>query len=450
MKRLLLPSPAVIVALFVLLPAATAPLESPDLMFHLAGGRWLLEHREFPSTIDPFSPTATPTVPHEWVWGVLCELSVRALGGAGPKVLTAALIAALLIGLWRMLRVGSLSAAALFIAALFPLHFTWWQERPFHFGHLCFLAFLWALARWRRSEPGAVWWLFAVTVVWANLHGSWVLSPITAGLTALASKRWKDGAIATLACLAAAVIHPSGLKNLTYPVVHQLLPSTRYILEWRALPLGFVFSWVLIALFVAAAWLTFRAKDRQALIPALAIGIAAFIARRHAPFASIALVLAIAEHLRGESRHVWPLGGAVWAAMALAFITFTSALHPRTVRDSLDAGFFPLAAIDALEKREPGRVLAQFEWGGTVSALAGPQFQTFIDSRNDPYPIEIHRAYHAIREQRPGWRAAFDRFAPKYVLWSAEEDGAPLRTQLVADGWTVAAADETGVLLVSP
>ncbi|MGV3619933.1 MAG: hypothetical protein ACO1OB_03900, partial [Archangium sp.] len=437
MKRLLLPSPAVIVALFVLLPAATAPIESPDLMFHLAGGRWLLEHHEFP-TVDPFSPTATPTVPHEWVWGVWCELSVRALGGAGPKVLTAALIAALLIGLWRMLRVGSMSAAALFIAALFPLHFTWWQERPFHLGHLCFLGFWWALDRWRRGERHATWWLFGVTVLWANLHGSWVLSPITAGLTTLVSRRWKDGAIATVACLGAAAIHPSGLKNLIYPVVHQLLPSTRYILEWRALPLGFVFSWVLIALFVLAAWLTVKAKDRQALIPALALGIAAFIARRHAPFASLALVLAIAEQLRGESKDVWPRGGSIWAAAALTLITAASALHPRSLRDSLDGGFFPLAAIDELQKREPGRVLAQFEWGGVVSAFGGPQFQTFIDSRNDPYPIEIHRAYHAIRQQQPGWREAFTAFAPKYVLWSAEEDGAPLRNQLVAEGWTIA------------
>jgi hypothetical protein len=97
-------------------------------------------------------------------------------------------------------------------------------------------------------------------------------------------------------------------------------------------------------------------------------------------------------------------------------------------------------------------VLAKFEWGSVVSALGGPAFQTYIDSRNDPYPPEIHESYTMMRTLKPGWKEKLAEFHPDYVLWGGvgRDFSWPLIWALENEGWKRVAEDDVGVLLVPP
>src|SRR5688572_19071698 len=98
-RALLIPGPAALLALYFGVRLGLSPLRHFDLFFHLAGGRYILEHGF--TRVDPFSLTGTAGwVPHEWGFGVLCVLLVKALGAAGPALLTGALVAANMLLLW--------------------------------------------------------------------------------------------------------------------------------------------------------------------------------------------------------------------------------------------------------------------------------------------------------------------------------------------------------------
>ncbi|MFO0600150.1 MAG: hypothetical protein U0228_32880 [Myxococcaceae bacterium] len=480
LRRWLVPGPAAIVSVLIVLSAATAPLESNDLFFHLASGRWFLEHGGFPST-DPFSPTASVQAPHEWVWGVLCELSVRMLGGAGPKLLVALLVTLCLGVLWRLIersnegvREGALTRLVLFGAALSTLTFTWYQERPYHLAHLVFVCWLLALMRWRETRtPSRAMAVILISLVWANLHGSWVLGPIFLGATLIGelvdgtanAETLRRGGLVLFGCTIVAAVHPAGLGNLLYPVRHQFLGSTQIIEEWRPLDFSFGFTWVLVGLVIFAFGILTRrrASPRRAgavLLPAVALACAAFWSRRHAPFAGMALAVGCAQFLDGGfdaleglfSKWTSRSGGVAWAIVLWLALSVQAVLHRRTVRESLDDDRYPVAALDALMAKPPGRVLAKFEWGGLVSAVAGPEFQTYIDSRNDPYPAEIHDGYQSMRTLKPDWKERLDAFHPDYVLWGGvgRDFSWPLVHALEAEGWKRVAGDDVGVLLERP
>ena len=474
LKRLFIPGPAALVALMIVLPAGRAPLEANDLFFHLASGRWLLKHGEFP-TSDPFSPTATAQAPHEWVWGVLCELSVHLLGGAGPKLLVAALVCALLAAFWKLLAPTDPSKSSgvirigFFGAALWTQSFTWYQERPFHLGHLAFVLWLLALQRWLASRtPAAMVLVVGLSLVWANLHGSWVIGPIVLAAIVIAQQRERTFDVRVLAllvgCTLVAALHPGVLSNLLYPLKHQLLGSTQTITEWAPLEFTFGFAWVLVAMLVAIVArtaVTRREGDLAVLLPAIALTLAAFWSRRHAPFAGMMLAYAGTRVFEGYSPWAadrlltrWSdrTSGFVWPVLLLALVTVNAARNPRSVRESIDESWYPVAGLDELRKRPPGRVLTKFEWGGAVSALDGPLFQTYLDSRNDPYPPEIHEGYRVMRTLKPGWKDELAKFNPDYVLWGGvgADFSWPLVWALESQGWKRIAEDEVGVLLLKP
>src|SRR5688500_5468671 len=101
-RSFLLPGPAALIALVLAVRLGMSPLKHFDLFFHLAGGRFLLEHGF--TRVDPFSVTGTAGwVPHEWGFGVLCMLLVRWLGAGGPALLVAALVSANVLLLWHAL-----------------------------------------------------------------------------------------------------------------------------------------------------------------------------------------------------------------------------------------------------------------------------------------------------------------------------------------------------------
>jgi hypothetical protein len=328
-----------------------------------------------------------------------------------------------------------------------------------------------------------VWLLVPLVAVWANLHGSWVLGPAFLGLTAVG--RWLDGpgdlqegravlqglCVGAVAFLASA-ISPAGISGYLYAFGHARLPSTQFLSEWAPLDFSQSVAPVMMAVGLLLA-VTATRLSRSAfvvLLPALVFGTAIWAVRRHAPFGAMVLAAGAAELVRKNPP--WPLpvairavlargqealqawsrrgGTLAWPLAALVLLAAFDAQHPRSVRAHTNASAFPLSGLDALAQLPPGRVLTRFGWGGAVSYLDGPEYQTFIDARNDPYPLWVHQDYQRLGAVSEGWREALERYHPDYILWGGN-DGArhPLLEVLACQGgWREVARDEVGVLLV--
>ncbi len=229
-------------ALAIALPHLLDVEGDPDLWWHVRTGELILEEGALPET-DPFSFTAAgaPWVNHEWAADVVFAGAFRLAGGRGLVALRALLLAgtlALLAALvWERSRhpigtVALLAAAAgtvSFFANLRPHSFTW----------LLTLAFLAAADAHRRGSRRALWWWPPLMVLWANLHGGFVLGLAVAGLGAAALLVRRDAPAGefrrvlapALATLAAPLLNPYGPALFAY-LVRELGADHSLVSEW--------------------------------------------------------------------------------------------------------------------------------------------------------------------------------------------------------------------------
>ncbi|GHG81485.1 hypothetical protein [Comamonas sp. JC664] len=480
-QSLLLPGPAALIAVVLAAWLGTSPLKNFDLFFHLAGGRFLLEHGF--TRVDPFSITGTAGwVPHEWGFGVACMALIRWLGAAGPGLFIATLVVVNVLLLWSALGRAApegkrgLLALAVFTAILLVHAPTWITERPYHLGHLLFTVAVVSVQSWRAGNTRILWLFPFLGVLWANLHGSWPLGPALLGGTALgmawdsAGDRPKAlrGLAFALAAFLAAGLGPDGANIYLYPFQHSLLPSTQNIVEWRPLDLDLRSSWAYLALFGAALFVMGGASSRRMaiLLPALVLGVAAIKVQRHAPFAAVLMALAILEHSgrapSGEAvKRPWQqwdgavsrwsarAQGALWPALVLGVLVVIHALNPLPVEQGVRRSLIPMGALEELRRLPPGKVLNPFVIGGAISFFAGPDYKVFIDSRNDPFPLSIHEDYTRLLWGEPGWEEALARYAPNYLLWNTTNPGNILLDHLRAQGgWREVTRDGNYVLWV--
>ncbi|MBN8227100.1 hypothetical protein JYK02_06195 [Corallococcus macrosporus] len=484
--RRFLPAPVAVFALGLIFWLGLRPLRNYDLFFHMAGGRYVLEHGF--TRVDPFSVTGTAGwVPHEWGFGVLCVLLVKVLGAAGPSLFVAALVAANGVLLWVALRRADPRPSHLLVLLCLGLvsavqAHTWLEERPFHVGHLFFVLAILGVQAWRQGQEKVLWAFPLLGLAWANLHGSWLLGPAVLASTAMGTalddrspaslRRCGTALAAALAMFLVAGVSPDGPHIYLYPIQHSLLPSTQRINEWGPLDLELRWSWVYLLLFGACLFVIGRAPVRRAasLLPSLVLGVAALKVQRHAPFAAVLVALALVEHARTGTADApalprllsrleralasWSTGTslALWPAVLVASLITLHAGAPRPVEQGTHPSI-PLPVLQALGRQPPGRVLNRFVMGGPISYFAGAPYKVYIDSRNDPFPAAIHRAYEQLLWSEPGWEQALEAYAPDYIVWDTQNPGHLLLDHLRerggwreltrANGWVLWARERT-------
>src|SRR4030067_118497 len=93
-------------------------LGDPDTYWHIATGRWIIEHATVPA-YDPFSHTmrGAPWTAHEWLAEVMLALAFQAFGWTGVIALTTAAFAGAMAILTRFLLKDYEAAHSLIFAA---------------------------------------------------------------------------------------------------------------------------------------------------------------------------------------------------------------------------------------------------------------------------------------------------------------------------------------------
>jgi hypothetical protein len=412
---------------------------------------------------DPFSFTrpGAPYVSFEYGAQVLLALAERLAGLAGVVALGATLAAVgVALTLRFMLRRGVEPAAAYLASAVAAvLLATHWMARP-HLFTFVLLALLLELLD--RPRPPARWLLFGLFGLWANLHGGWVFGMALLGAYALGRRAWWMLPLAALATL----ITPYGLDGPRHLIAHlgdrALLREAH---EFQPPTFTDAGSIVFLLAVVGALAGFARLRPRVPLEHVVAMAgftLGGFLARRNIPLVALtALPLAMlhldpllrrlpeppnfrrsfAEGVQGS----WA-PGAVGAAVVWLAALVGSVGGPRLLPTSFDATVFPVEAVAALQAsgRTP-RLFNEYTWGGYV-LWAAPGQRVFIDPGADFYGSALALDYLRAWEVEPGWQDVLRRFDVDAALLPT---GAPLAEALVRlEGWHVAHADRTAVLLV--
>ena len=215
---------ALCVFLFVLLRCGSELLNEPDTLWHVAAGRWIIEHRTFPvSDFFSFTFDGNRWIAKEWLAQVLLAAAWLTADWRGVLVLGAISISLTAFQMAKYLKYFIGTAGALIIAAFaHNLFIASIGIRPQNLAFPFFVGWLICLLRSAEGDRRPPWHAIPILWVWANLHPLFTIGLVLAGVAAAhclinsasgqrfeTATRW---AIFLLASMLAVCLTPYGLE----------------------------------------------------------------------------------------------------------------------------------------------------------------------------------------------------------------------------------------------
>jgi hypothetical protein len=454
-----------VVAAFILIAALTCFVPArADTFWHLRAGQDIVASRQV-SLVDAYSYTAAgrPWPNHEWLWQV-ATYAAYAAGGMPLLTLFAAAIGFSTIVLVFACTRGSTRARLALVALALPLSAAPWNLRPQLFTLLAMAATL------RLTLSGRTWALPPLFLLWANVHGAVALGGgvlVAAIAVSLHERAWKrSAALAGLAlvCAAATTVTPLGLG--LYRFIAESMEKSRAndITEWRpalqlaARPVGFLLASAALVALTLRGWRRLPATaDRIAVVAALLfiplglratrnIAVFAVLAAPAASRLLVAAPLTLPSWARRQGephparpRDPRPLAGL--AVLAVATVAFAWS-RPLALFKWQPIAPGAVAAIRACG----GNLFNQYNEGGVLLWFV-PEKRVFVDSRQDPYPLELMRTARDLTHDDPLRQTTFARYGIGCAALPADAD---LGHRLAAEGWSEAYRDRAWRVLAAP
>ena len=395
------------IAIFVLIAiAAVGPIRSYDFFWHLATGRWIVQHHALP-LYDPFALAGShvPWINGEWLYEVV------------------------LYPIWSLVGLRAISwVNALFIAVLFALAF-WWASRVRDLGVSLLattIAFAGAADRLgiRPAAAAALLVLCALalldsalevrpltiayailTIVWINTHPSALLAPLLAATTLTVElRRWPVPA----ASAASLMINPFGWRAITSPLhLTQLVGSGEFVnAEWLpSTPEFFPLLYVTIGAVIVLN-LSYR-PTRRDWWRVMTFLILAALALRHVRnqglyFAAFPLLLPPNVRMPRPASMIL----AICAIIPIAWV-FAHSDH----QTGVDAERFPVRAVSQLKATAlPGHIYNVDQFGGYLEWMYFGERRVLTDGRNELFRDFIALDAKARQDSRL-WHALLRRYA---------------------------------------
>ncbi len=435
---------------------------SGDVFYQLSAGQWMLAHHAVIRR-DVFSYTVNgrPWFAEEWGFEALLAWSVKHVGAVSYWLVSAgACVAALVAGVvrWRITRAGWLWTAALSCLAAAGLSIGV-AARPQDLSYFFFALLLLLLTLGRRRHS----WLVGIPVlllVWANVHGSFLLGlgliglefvwscvPPVRGRLALYAPLPRKVAALTLACsFVATLVNPHGPGLIGYAIkVSTSSQLGAFIAEWQSpnfhsyLYLGVIIGPVLLLIGLIAFSSTVFALDDVVLASLLLL--AALHAMRFTPYFALAACAMLAPWNPIKSETIRPSLLTLPVSGVLAAALLLSPHVPASATAVGGQSGAPVAATNYLESQS-GRVFTTYWWG---DYLIYRHIPVFVDGRTDLYfGTDILQTYLKVSDLNVDPDTVFRHWDVRWVMW---ERGSALSVFLSHDPhWKI--ADKTAAALV--
>ena len=414
---------------------------------------------------DPFTFTMQGKAWLNQQWGAqLILASTYGLAGWRGLVVLRALIVGAVVGV-TYLRVKGRTPSAM---AAVVLTFTPFivcltlpgsvAMRPQLFALPLFIAASVLLSR-RRDHPRALGWIPLIAVVWANVHGSFLLLSVLCAIALCADLtsggRWRVSAAALLASLVAPVVTPWGFQTYRYafdlvtdPVIRRVIDEWRPI--WRQSPAGWLFACSTAAgvyLLARGGWGRLQSEEK---ITCIVFSIAAAASGRAVVWWALAVPPAIAAGIATASaktqwsRPVTRLAQAIVIAITIVGLARVASVQPQE-RLLSDAPVGIASALRAVST--PGARVFEGWWFSWLE-FANPQDRAFVDARVEVFPTSVWDDYFRVSSASPGWQGVLDRRQIDIIVASRAYQRALIEALAGEDGWRQTYADDLGVVFV--
>jgi hypothetical protein len=451
------------------LAAVVAAMSTIDLTYQLRAGNEILANRAIP-TVDSwtFTVQGQPWFDQQWGAQVALNAAFDGFGWTGLVLLRALLVGITFGCLCVIARRSGLSArnASLLTLASFVVAAPALALRPQLIGLALFATLLLVLAV-RADRPRIVWVIPFIVLVWANIHGSFVLGPLAVGLAWLADFRDRRGprfellAVAVVSALAACVT-PFGPSVWRYAVGLTADPSvTGRISEWqRTLPTdvpGLLFYASLVGVVALAlrrrqniTWPTVLWLVAFALIGVYAVrGIAWWALAVMPPVALLVAGFAPQSAERIGTRVMQRANAVIVALLVFVGVALLPLWRPVDEGTGTPAGLLidaPSGVTATLKQtvRAGDRVFNPQPWGSWFE-FAVPDALVAVDSRVEIFPASVWAAYDLVRAGGPGWQQILDGWRVDLIAVEPGDDAMVAR--LVTAGWTILSKDDSGTVL---
>jgi hypothetical protein len=436
-----------------------------DLAYGIRAGQLMLDGTTI-LRVDPFTFTVFGTAWHDQQWGAQIALHIASLplGWAGLVLLRAAIVASAFGVTFRATRRGtgdSMSAAlltlgGLVVAILMPGTLA---LRAQLLAVPLFLLTTWILRR-RAGHPVSLVWLIPITVVWANLHGSFILVPVLTTIAFAAdlmeradTRRW-TGPVAVLSALAA-MANPWGYGIYGYvaglttaPIVREVIDEWRPL--WRLFPAGPAFLAALVAIVILYVRGRLRRPTLEEGLGLVTFGLLAIASGRNVLWACLYVPPVLgAMWVRHAAREPdrSPMGAVVVALLCTLLIVGTVKVVTTDPAEGL-LEEAPLGVTAALREvaRPDSRVFDG--WWGSWFIEAAPEIPMFVDARAELFPQQIWDDYFAISDARGDWRARLDRWGIDVIVAAPDHQARLLEVLAGEPDWTEVYRDADGSIFV--
>jgi hypothetical protein len=471
--------------------------------WHIRNGEQMLLTHAVTRT-DPFSVTMGGQTWYAWEW--LYDVAIAGIHHwleLNGVVFFTAVIVALTFALTLRLslrRGAELPAAAFLLALSLGASMIHLLARPHVLSWLIGVIWFQVLDTSEHSDGSRLWYLPALMLLWANVHGGFVLGFALLGLYLLSAlvgflrcreegklpglaKRLRSLGIVTLVSLLASLINPYGYELHVH--VYRYL-SSRWLMNHIDEFLSPNFHGVAQQCFVAILLITIAvlalARNKPSLSRVLVLLFATYsglYASRSLPVSSLLITLIVAPlwtqalaeacdnpsvsvRVRGflsrwvslNSRvgrielgfraHLWPIATVVFGLLVCAH-----AEKPGVrawMNAHFDAGHFPVQASDVILQRgirDP--IFAPDSWGGYLIYRLYPQNKVFVDDRHDLYGEEFMKDYLKAVRLTSDWEGFLKEKKVNWALLPSESSLANMLEE--TSQWNPVYQDGTAVLL---
>lgn len=437
---------------------------------HLRTGIELTRNWHIPRT-DPYSFTAhgQPWTVQSWFASLLYGAAFRfagAMGGSsarlhGVLILQGLLMAMLALVIANLARTGVATRTMLSASVAVLLGAVYWSPRPLIFG-LLGLGLVVTVV-----ERRAHWaWLFPITWVWVNTHGSFPLGLAWLGMTTVGfglDRRRLDqmhlryvGSF--VGGLLVATLNPLGPRLLLFPFsIEAHADAFRRVVEWHSPDFQSSDGLAVLVLLSIALLIVCRGRlEWRDSLPLVTFVALALLSLRNVAPAGVVLAPVLGRALgpsSGDPRTARPpdqLRLILNRAVALALGALSLLFVLLSLRGSgLDLSTYPTAAVTWMDSRgllDPARhrVAEQDVVGCYLILVKGTKGRVFIDDRVDMYPTRVSADYDKLLAAHPTSPAILSRYAVDVVLWDKR---LALPAVLRGTGWTSVYEDRHWVVL---
>jgi hypothetical protein len=449
---------------------------------HIVVGNIILTERTIPR-IDVFSQTKSglPLTTTEWLSEAIYAAAYRVMGLNGVVLLAILLVATTITLIFReTFRVSRsfLISFCLFLLVV-PATLFHWLARPHLFSWLAFAIWVPWMDELARGERRNVWQFPLLMLLWANLHGGFILGFLVWGaylagwlvdyfVTRSASfDILKRLVMVGLFSFLATLLNPSGIglwNNVFGHVGDRVLMNLQ--IDWQSPNFHNFNTWPF--LFLAALMIFFLSRRNQSLSGGqtfLLMGMTTLglYSVRNIPFFVSACVPIIGFSaqfllkpglLQKTDRQIQViqagLRGSLWSMITVIVVASLlisgQTLDAENLGNTFNPKIFPVRAVDWLSAHpQSGNVFNEFTWGGYLLFRLWPEQRVFIDGQTDFYGPGLVMDYLTMLDAKDNWGEALEKYKIDWVL--LPKDSSLVKMLIQNPQWHILYEDETSIIL---